>query len=35
MLNLETKQDELATMIVQLEVANEKVETERIQAEER
>lgn len=34
-LNLETKQDELATMIVQLEVANEKVETERIQAEER
>lgn len=34
-LSLETKQDELATLIVQLEVANEKVETERAQAEEK
>ena len=35
MLSLETKQDELDTLTVQLEVASEKVETERIQAEER
>ena len=35
LLSLETKEDAIATLTAQIEVANEKMESDRLQAEER